>query len=91
MTDRKTILLLAALGVVAGICAYGARRRYELRKARALRASFRPHFTNGCYMVKIVDGPNWAIGEFGTFDASADLIVIEGEEFDAQEFEFILV
>jgi hypothetical protein len=88
--DRKTLLLVLALGVVAGVCVFGAKRRNDLRKARALRASFRPHFTNGCYMVKIVDGPNWSIGEFGTFDAAANRILIEGEDFDAQEFEFIL-
>jgi hypothetical protein len=88
--DRKTLLLLVTLGIVASACAFGAKRRNDIRKARALRASFRPHFTNGCYMVKIVDGPNWAIGEFGTFDASANKILIEGEDFDAQDFEFIL-
>ncbi len=88
--DRKTLLLLAFVGLTAGMCAFSAKRRYELKKARALRASFRPHFTNGCYMVKIVDGPNWAIGEFGTFDAAGNRILIEGEEFDAQDFEFIL-
>ncbi|NJK90540.1 MAG: hypothetical protein HC904_01135 [Blastochloris sp.] len=88
--DRKTIILVAALGLIAGLCAYGARRQYNLKKARALRASFRPHYTNGCYMVKIVDGPAWSIGEFGTFDASSNRLLIEGEDFDAQEFEFIL-
>jgi hypothetical protein len=88
--DRKTILLVAALGVAAGVCAFGAKRRYDLKKARALRASFRPNYTNGCYMVKIVDGPNWSIGEFGTYDAGASKILIEGEEFEANEFEFIL-
>lgn len=88
--DRKTVILLALLGVVAGACVFGAKRRYDLRKARALRASFRPNYTNGCYMVKIVDGPNWSIGEFGTFDAASNKILIEGEDFDAQDFEFIL-
>lgn len=88
--DRKTILLLLGLGIIGGACAFGARRRYALKKARALRSSLRPHFTIGCYMVKIIDGPTWSIGEFGTFDASSNRLLIEGEEFDAKEFEFIL-
>jgi hypothetical protein len=88
--DRKTVILLALFSLTAGFCVFGAKRHHDLRKARALRASFRPHFTNGCYMVKIVDGPNWAIGEFGTFDAAANRLLIEGEDFDAEEFEFIL-
>lgn len=88
--DRKTSLLLLAFGIIGATLAVGAQRSYALKKARALRASYRPHFKDGCYLVKITAGPAWSIGEFGTFDASLDKVLIEGEEFDAQEFEFVL-
>lgn len=88
--DRKTSLLLLAVGVIGGTLAIGLQRTYALKKARALRASYRPHFKDGCYLVKITDGPSWAVGEFGTFDASLNKVLIEGEEFEADEFEFIL-
>jgi hypothetical protein len=88
--DRKTSLLLLAVGVIGATLAVGARRQYALKKARALRASYRPHYKDGCHLVKITDGPAWSIGEFATFDAAQNKVLIEGEEFDAEEFEFIL-
>lgn len=88
--DRKTTLLLIALGIIGGTLTVAARRSYALKKARALRASYRPHFKDGCYLVKITDGPVWAVGEFGTFDAAQNKVLIEGEEFNADDFEFIL-
>lgn len=88
--DRKTTLLLLAVGLIGGTLALGTQRAYALKKARALRASYRPHFNDGCYLVKITDGPLWSIGEFGTFDAAQNKVLIEGEEFDAEDFEFIL-
>ncbi|MDX6766971.1 MAG: hypothetical protein SFU85_09280 [Candidatus Methylacidiphilales bacterium] len=88
--DRQTSLLLLAFGIIGTTLAVGAQRTHALKKARALRASFRPHFREGCYLVKIIAGPKWSVGEFGTFDAAQNKVLIEGEEFDAEEFEFIL-
>jgi hypothetical protein len=90
MIDRKTVLLALATGVVAGSLASMGRRKYELRKMRAIRSSFRPHSNAGNYLVRITGGPSWAVDEFATFDAAENKIILEGEEFEAGEFEFIL-
>jgi hypothetical protein len=88
--DRKTSLLLLAMGIIGATLAVGAQRSYALKKARALRDSYRPHFRDGCYLVKITAGPAWSVGEFGTFDAAQNKVLLEGEEFEAEDFEFIL-
>ena len=88
--DKKTALLLSAVLVIAGCAAFSVKRHHDIKKARALRAGLRPNFRNGCYLVKIIGGPAWSLGEYGTFDAGEDRILIEGEDFNAGEFEFIL-
>ncbi len=88
--DRKTLGLLFGIAVIGACVGISVQRMHALKKARALRASYRPHFNNGCYLVKITDGPLWSIGEFGTFDAAENKVLIEGEEFDAEQFQFIL-
>jgi len=88
--DKKTILLLTAFGIIGGCVAFSVKRHHDLKKIHALRASLRPQFKNGCYLVKIIGGPKWAIGEYGTFEAGGNRLLIEGEDFDATSFEFIL-
>ncbi len=88
--DRQTCLILLALGVVGGCTAYSLKRTQERKKARAVRASLRPRYKSGCFLVKITEGPHWAISEFGTYDAEDNTLVIEGEEYPADEFQFIL-
>ncbi|MDD5261648.1 MAG: hypothetical protein PHD76_07330 [Methylacidiphilales bacterium] len=88
--DKKTALLLTAVGIITGCAALSIKRHHDIKKARALRASLRPNFRNGCHLVKIIGGPGWSLGEYGTFDAQENRILIEGEEFNAEEFEFVL-
>jgi len=88
--NKNSILGLLAAGAVIGLSAWSIKRRHDIKKTKALRASLRPQFTNGCYIVKIIEGPKWAVGEYGTFDAAKNLLLIEGEEFPATDFEFIL-
>jgi hypothetical protein len=88
--SKDSILGLLAAGAVIGLSVWSIKRRHDLRKTRALRASLRPQFANGSYLVKIIGGPAWAAGEYATFDAAKDLLLIEGEEFPAADFEFIL-
>ena len=88
--DKKTALLLIAASIIGGCAALSVKRHHDLKKARALRASLRPNFKSGCHLVKIIGGPSWSIGEYGTFDSGDNRILIEGEDFNAEEFEFIL-
>ncbi|MEM1158415.1 MAG: hypothetical protein AAF649_05325 [Verrucomicrobiota bacterium] len=88
--DRQTCLILLALGMVGGCTAFSLKRTQELKKARAVRESLRPRYKSGCFLVKITEGPTWAVGEFGTYDAEDNSLVIEGDEYPADEFQFIL-
>jgi len=88
--DRQTGIILFGLALIGGCTFSSWKRKQNLKKTRALRASYRPHYKTGCFLVKITDGPTWALGEYGTFDAQANSLVIEGEEFPADDFQFIL-
>ena len=88
--DRQTWIILLGFGIVAGCTVSSWQRAQNLKKTRALRASYRPRYQTGCFLVKISDGPNWAIGEYGTFDAENNTLVIEGDEYPADQFQFIL-
>lgn len=88
--DRQTWIILLALAIVGGCAASSFQRAQNLKKTRALRASYRPRYQTGCFLVKITDGPTWALGEYGTFDAEDNTLVIEGEEHPAEQFQFIL-
>jgi len=66
-------------------------KRMELRKkAVAVRTSLRPRTQSGCYLVKVIEGPSWAVGEYGTYDAETEQLFIDGEPHDADAFQFIL-
>ncbi|MEM6821071.1 MAG: hypothetical protein AAF558_03860 [Verrucomicrobiota bacterium] len=88
--DRQTSLILLALGIVAGCTAASMKREQRRKKAQAVRASLRPRYKTGCFLVQITEGPSWAIGEFGTYDAEDNKLVIDGEEYEADEYQFIL-
>lgn len=89
--DRKLITVLLGLSIASTMAALGVKRRENLKKARAVRANLRPQRSNtSCYMVKVVNGPSWAIGEYGTYDAETSQLLIDGEAHDAEQFEFIL-
>lgn len=88
--DRQSFLLLTALSVIAACLVSSVKREQNRKKSRALRASLRPRYKSGCFLVQITEGPSWAIGEFGTYDAEDNSLVIEGEEYPADEFQFIL-
>lgn len=88
--DKNTTFLLLGVGLIAG-CLFSMTRRTEaLKKARALRNSYRPTSNHGVYLVRITGGPAWAIDEFATYDADSNRIILEGEDFEADTFEFIL-
>ncbi|MGF1677795.1 MAG: hypothetical protein ACFCUX_01225 [Candidatus Methylacidiphilales bacterium] len=66
------------------------KRTQDRKKARAVRASLRPRYKSGCFLVKITEGPSWAVGEYGTYDAEDNTVVIEGESYPADDYQFIL-
>jgi hypothetical protein len=89
--DRQLTVMLLGLSIVGSMVALGAKRQENLKKARAVRTNLRaPHSNTSCYMVKVINGPSWAIGEYGTYDAETSQLLIEGEAHDAEKFEFIL-
>ncbi len=89
--DRQLLTVLLGLSVIASMATMGVKRRENLKKARAVRANLRPLRSNAsCYMVKVVNGPAWAVGEYGTFDAETAQLLIDGEAYDSDQFEFIL-
>ncbi|MEO0453762.1 MAG: hypothetical protein AAFY98_06450 [Verrucomicrobiota bacterium] len=88
--DKQTSLLILALGIISTSFGVAAQRDINRRKATAVRKGLVPHYNNGCFLVKIVEGPSWAVGEYATYDAESKQLHIDGEPYDSESFQFIL-